>query len=75
MLPDHKYSLPAGIRLRHYVIERLLGHGGFGLTYLAEDTHLSRKVAIKELLPIDFAVRGKRRHDRRAEKPGRPAQF
>jgi len=57
MSPEHKYALPPGYRLRQYQILRLLGHGGFGLTYLAEDTRLNRKVAIKELLPTDFAVR------------------
>src|ERR1700678_2100965 len=57
MSSDHKYALPAGFRLRQYIIVRLLGHGGFGLTYLADDTRLNRKVAIKELLPIDFAIR------------------
>ena len=57
MSPDHKFALPPGTRLRQCRIVRLLGHGGFGLTYLAEDTRLRRKVAIKELLPTDFAVR------------------
>ena len=32
-----------------YRIERVLGQGGFGITYLAEQVSLSRKVAIKEL--------------------------
>jgi serine/threonine protein kinase len=59
MPPEHKYSLPPGCRLRQYVVVRLLGHGGFGLTYLADDTKLNRKVAIKELLPMDFALREK----------------
>ena len=57
MSPEHKYALPPGTRLRQYRIVRLLGHGGFGLTYLAEDAKLGRKVAIKELLPTDFAIR------------------
>jgi serine/threonine protein kinase len=58
MSPEHKYSLPPGLSLRQYRIVRLLGHGGFGLTYLADDAKLNRKVAIKELFPIDFAIRG-----------------
>jgi serine/threonine protein kinase len=57
MIPEHKYSLPRGFRLRQYEIVRLLGYGGFGMTYLADDANLHRKVAIKELLPMDFAIR------------------
>ena len=56
-MPDHQYALPPGYQIQHYRIERLLGHGGFGLTYLAFDQSLQRQVAIKELLPVDFAVR------------------
>ncbi len=50
-------SLPAGTQLHEYVIERVLGHGGFGITYLARDIHLDKKVAIKEYLPNDLAGR------------------
>src|SRR3954466_11872319 len=32
-----------------YVIRRILGRGGFGITYAADDTRLHREVAIKEL--------------------------
>lgn len=54
---DHKNALPAGFQLQEYVIESLLGHGGFGLTYLARDTHLDKLVAIKEYMPQDLSVR------------------
>jgi serine/threonine protein kinase len=57
MSSEHKYALPPGFLLHQYTIMRLLGHGGFGLTYLADHAKLNRRVAIKELLPIDFAIR------------------
>ena len=50
-------ALPRGTRLHEYVFERVLGHGGFGITYLAHDTHLDKRVAIKEYLPNDLAAR------------------
>lgn len=50
-------ALPAGHMLSEYKIERVLGVGGFGLTYLATDTNLSLLVAIKEYLPADSGVR------------------
>jgi serine/threonine protein kinase len=54
---QHLLALPAGYRLGKYVFKGLLGSGGFGITYLAEDTSLHRKVAIKEMLPNEFATR------------------
>jgi serine/threonine protein kinase len=34
-----------------YRVESVLGQGGFGITYLATDTQLEHRVAIKELFP------------------------
>jgi TPR repeat protein/serine/threonine protein kinase len=50
-------ELPAGTLLLEFVIERVLGSGGFGITYLARDTSLNRQVVIKENLPAQFAHR------------------
>jgi serine/threonine protein kinase len=49
--------LPAGYRLNEYVIESTLGHGGFGIVYLARDEQLYRQVAIKEFMPGAIASR------------------
>jgi serine/threonine protein kinase len=54
---QHVLALPAGYQLGKYLLKGVLGSGGFGITYLAEDTTLNRKVAIKEMLPNDFATR------------------
>ncbi len=57
MSVEHHGALKSGHRLQEYRIERVLGFGGFGITYLATDTHLDKRVAIKEYLPADLAVR------------------
>ena len=46
-------ALPKGTRLQQgkYTVDAVLGQGGFGITYLATDTALRRRVAIKELFP------------------------
>lgn len=40
-----------------YLLGRVLGHGGFGVTYLAMDLNLNIKLAIKEYLPNGFVAR------------------
>ena len=49
--------LAPGTRLEEFAIERELGAGGFGVTYLAYDHSLGRRVAIKEYLPHDWGTR------------------
>jgi serine/threonine protein kinase len=48
---------PGTILHGQYQIAKLLGHGGFGITYLAWDNLLEIKLAIKEYMPRDFATR------------------
>ncbi|WP_374263457.1 protein kinase [Zoogloea sp.] len=50
-------GLPEGYLLNEYRIERVLGGGGFGVTYLAHDTNLDCAVALKEYMPRDVARR------------------
>ena len=42
-----------------YVIEKVLGQGGFGITYLAEQAGLNRKVAVKEFFMKELCNRDK----------------
>ena len=50
-------ALPQGHRLQEYELVRVLGFGGFGMTYLGYDHNLDKAVAIKEYLPSDIATR------------------
>ena len=50
-------ALPQGHRLQEYELVRVLGFGGFGMTYLGFDHNLNKAVAIKEYLPSDIATR------------------
>ena len=51
VIADQQVQELAGQRISHYQIHSLLGSGGMGEVYLAEDLKLARKVAIKFLTP------------------------
>ncbi len=61
VLGDEQAESLVGRMFSHYRIESLLGVGGMGEVYLAEDTTLNRKVALK-LLPEYFTGDSERLH-------------
>lgn len=57
-LQEHTHNaLPVGARLGEFEIIGLVGEGGFGIVYLAQDHSLERKVALKEYMPASLAAR------------------
>jgi len=50
-------TLPLESMLMEYQLVSVLGVGGFGITYLARDTHLEKDVAIKEYFPAADVAR------------------
>ena len=50
------FALPRGTEINGYRLDRILGSGGFGITYLALDL-LRQRFAIKEYYPRQFASR------------------
>ncbi len=52
--------LPCGtILMGNFIIGKVLGRGGFGVTYLAYDVKYNKIIAVKEYFPIELAVRKK----------------
>lgn len=51
-------ALPTGTVLAgQYIIETVLGQGGFGITYEAKDHKTDERVAVKEFFPDAMATR------------------
>ena len=48
---------PGTILANRYTVGKVLGYGGFGVTYIGWDGKLEQKVAIKEYLPSEFSTR------------------
>lgn len=48
---------PGTILADRYIIGKVLGYGGFGVTYIGWDGKLEQKVAVKEYLPSEFSTR------------------
>jgi len=67
MHDDRGENIAPGAQLAHYRIISMLGAGGMGEVYLAEDLHLRRKVALKMLAPeLTRDERGLRRFEHEA---------
>ena len=47
----------AGSVIGRYTLLEQIGEGGFGIVYLANDTSLGRRVALKEYMPTSLAAR------------------
>ena len=57
-MEENLYCLRKGTRLiGRYTIEKVLGQGGFGITYLGMDELHKKKVAIKEFFPQGIVTR------------------
>ena len=61
-LAENQQKFPVALRAgtilnNRYIVGRVLGQGGFGITYLAFDTQLQAKVAVKEYMPNDISTR------------------
>lgn len=56
--PGALHHLPAGVVLNNqYLIGRVLGQGGFGITYLGWDQNLDTPIAVKEYFPNGYVQR------------------
>ncbi len=55
--PQPHHLPPGTVLVERYMVGRVLGEGGFGITYIGRDMRLDYRVAIKEYLPSDQVSR------------------
>ena len=51
------FALPPGTLLGNYKLLKVLGQGGFGITYIAWDSQLRRNIVLKECFPLGLCSR------------------
>lgn len=51
------FALPPGTLLGNYKLLKVLGQGGFGITYIAWDNQLRRNIVFKECFPLGLCCR------------------
>lgn len=56
-VPDNMVLPVGSILMGNFLIGRVLGKGGFGITYQAYDVRYDYHIAIKEYFPIELALR------------------
>lgn len=57
-VPNYSHQLPVGTKLHgQYTVGKVLGQGGFGITYIGWDDFLQTPIAIKEYYPNSFVNR------------------